>query len=98
MPTRPSARSTRTASTPPSPRGCGAADADLEVRTATLDEPEQGLTDAVLGGTDVLTWWGHVAHDEVTDDVRRAGPRAGCSTGWAWSSSTRATSRGSSGA
>ena len=45
------------------------ADADLDVRTATLDEPEQGLSEAVLAGTDVLTWWGHVAHDEVTDDV-----------------------------
>ena len=43
--------------------------ADLEVRTATLDEPEHGLTDAVLAATDVLTWWGHVAHDEVSDAV-----------------------------
>jgi trehalose utilization protein len=39
----------------------------FEVRTATLDEPEQGLSDAVLDATDVLTWWGHVAHDEVSD-------------------------------
>ena len=43
--------------------------ADLQVRTATLDEPEHGLTDAVLESTDVLTWWGHVAHDEVSDAV-----------------------------
>ncbi len=42
---------------------------DIEVRTATLDEPEHGLTDAVLAGTDVLVWWGHVAHDEVADAV-----------------------------
>ena len=41
----------------------------LEVRTATLDEPDQGLSAAVLAQTDVLTWWGHVAHDEVTDEV-----------------------------
>jgi trehalose utilization protein len=41
----------------------------LEVRTATLDEPEAGLSDAVLAETDVLTWWGHVAHDEVPDAV-----------------------------
>lgn len=41
----------------------------LEVRTATLDEPEHGLTEAVLAATDVLTWWGHVAHDEVSDAV-----------------------------
>ena len=42
---------------------------DLAVRTATLDEPEQGLTDGVLNGTDVLLWWGHKAHREVTDET-----------------------------
>jgi trehalose utilization protein len=41
----------------------------FEVRTATLDEPEQGLSDAVLATTDILTWWGHVAHDEVEDAI-----------------------------
>ena len=41
----------------------------VQVRTATLDEPEHGLTDAVLAETDVLTWWGHGAHHEVRDDV-----------------------------
>ena len=41
----------------------------LEVRTATLDEPEHGLTDEVLASTDVLTWWGHMAHGEVRDEV-----------------------------
>jgi trehalose utilization protein len=40
-----------------------------DVRTATLDEPEHGLTDAVLAETDVLTWWGHAAHGEVDDAV-----------------------------
>jgi trehalose utilization protein len=39
------------------------------VRTATLDEPEQGLPDDVLAATDVLTWWGHRAHAEVADAV-----------------------------
>ena len=39
----------------------------LEVGTATLDEPEHGLTDAILNNTDVLTWWGHMAHGEVSD-------------------------------
>ena len=47
----------------------GLREGDFEVRTATLDEPEHGLTDAVLAETDVLTWWGHVAHDEVSDAV-----------------------------
>jgi trehalose utilization protein len=39
------------------------------VRTATLDEPDHGLTDEVLQDTDVLLWWGHKAHDEVRDDI-----------------------------
>lgn len=37
--------------------------------TATLDEPEHGLTDEVLASTDVLMWWGHKAHEEVRDDI-----------------------------
>ncbi|HWQ15538.1 MAG TPA: ThuA domain-containing protein [Roseiflexaceae bacterium] len=41
----------------------------FEVRTATLDEPEHGLTNEVLANTDVLTWWGHMAHGEVSDEV-----------------------------
>lgn len=39
------------------------------VRTATLDEPEHGLTEEVLAQTDVLTWWGHIAHGDVSDEV-----------------------------
>ncbi len=45
------------------------AHADLNVATATLDEPEHGLTEAVLDKTDVLIWWGHTAHQEVRDDI-----------------------------
>lgn len=45
------------------------ADARFSVRTATQDEPEHGLSEAVLANTDVLTWWGHIAHDEVEDAV-----------------------------
>jgi trehalose utilization protein len=37
------------------------------VRTATLDEPENGLTQEILAETDVLTWWGHKAHGDVDD-------------------------------
>ncbi len=40
---------------------------DLEVRLAALDDPDQGLPDDVLNNTDVLIWWGHVAHKEVDD-------------------------------
>jgi trehalose utilization protein len=41
----------------------------IETRTATLDEPEHGLTDEVLANTDVLIWWGHMAHREVADEI-----------------------------
>ncbi len=42
---------------------------EFTVRTATLDEPEHGLTKEVLDQTDVLTWWGHMAHHEVKDEI-----------------------------
>ncbi len=44
-------------------------EAGYQVRTATLDEPEHGLTAEVLDNTDVLTWWGHRAHQEVADEI-----------------------------
>ncbi|QYA42906.1 ThuA domain-containing protein [Macrococcoides bohemicum] len=40
-----------------------------DVTTATLDMPEHGLTEEVLNRTDVLIWWGHKAHDEVSDEI-----------------------------
>jgi trehalose utilization protein len=43
--------------------------AGFSVRTATLDEPEHGLTEQVLAETDVLTWWGHMAHGDVKDEI-----------------------------
>ncbi|MFD1674955.1 ThuA domain-containing protein [Alicyclobacillus fodiniaquatilis] len=45
------------------------ADKGFAVRTATLDEPSHGLTDDVLESTDVLIWWGHMAHHEVDDAI-----------------------------
>jgi trehalose utilization protein len=42
---------------------------ELNVRTATLDEPEHGLTQGVIDDTDVLIWWGHQAHAEVSDKI-----------------------------
>ena len=44
-------------------------DGDLAVRTVTLDDPEQGLPDEVLNDTDVLIWWGHMAHKEVREEL-----------------------------
>ena len=49
---------------------------DIEVRTATLDMDEHGLTEEVLADTDVLLWWGHMGHarvdDEIVDRVHKA--------------------------
>jgi len=42
---------------------------DLKVHTATQDEPEHGLSEEVLKQTDVLVWWGHIAHGEVRELV-----------------------------
>lgn len=42
---------------------------DLEVGTATLDQAEHGLTKDVLEKTDVLIWWGHMAHGDVKDEI-----------------------------
>jgi trehalose utilization protein len=42
-------------------------EAGFSVRTTTLDDPENGLSDAVLAETDVLFWWGHKRHDDVAD-------------------------------
>ncbi len=42
---------------------------EINARTATLDEAEHGLTAEVLANTDVLIWWGHMAHDEVADRI-----------------------------
>ena len=44
---------------------------DVTVRTATLDDPECGLTEEVLADTDVLVWWGHVRHHLVPDEVAK---------------------------
>jgi trehalose utilization protein len=42
---------------------------DYEVHTATQPEPEHGLTQDVLDNTDVLIWWGHMAHGDVEDAI-----------------------------
>ena len=44
-------------------------DANIQASTATLQEPEHGLTEARLAETDVLVWWGHAAHGEVKDEI-----------------------------
>ena len=53
--------------------GCIAAalntDAEISATVATLQDPEHGLSEERLKGTDVLIWWGHAAHGEVDDEV-----------------------------
>jgi trehalose utilization protein len=51
------------------PIGRALKEAGMVVRVATQDEPEHGLTEEVLSDTDVLTWWGHAAHEGVSDEV-----------------------------
>lgn len=46
-----------------------AADPAAKVSTATLQEPDHGCTEARLAETDVLVWWGHVAHGDVRDEI-----------------------------
>ena len=41
----------------------------IKARIAALEDPEHGLTEAVLAETDVLTWWGHAAHEKVEDRI-----------------------------
>lgn len=45
------------------------ADGDFEVKTATLEETDCGISKELLENTDVLLWWGHCAHDKVSDEA-----------------------------
>jgi trehalose utilization protein len=49
--------------------GVAEAESELEIHTATLAEPEHGLSEKVLDETDVLIWWGHAAHGKVKDAI-----------------------------
>jgi trehalose utilization protein len=40
-----------------------------EIVKASLNDPDQGVSDALLNSTDVLIWWGHKKHDEVKDEL-----------------------------
>jgi trehalose utilization protein len=42
---------------------------DIKAITATLQQPEHGLTEKVLANTDVLTWWGHMGHHLVEEEI-----------------------------
>ncbi|MDD2214716.1 MAG: ThuA domain-containing protein [Oscillospiraceae bacterium] len=40
-----------------------------QIRFATLDDHESTLSQEILDDTDVLIWWGHAKHEEVSDAV-----------------------------
>jgi trehalose utilization protein len=44
-------------------------DPEIVAETATLQEPEHGLSEERLAQTDAVLWWGHAAHGDVADDV-----------------------------
>ena len=46
-------------------------DDEISVNTVTLDDENCGITDEVLKNTDVLMWWGHLAHHKVPDEVAK---------------------------
>jgi trehalose utilization protein len=47
------------------------------IRSASLDDPDEGLGEELLDDTDVLLWWGHIAHEEVSDAlIDRSAARA----------------------
>lgn len=41
---------------------------DISVTAATLDMPNQGLSEELLQNTDVLIWWSHARQDDITDE------------------------------
>ena len=43
----------------------------FEVRTATLGDPECGLSEEILNNTDVLIWWAHMRHKEIPDEIAK---------------------------
>lgn len=42
---------------------------EITVKTATLEMENHGLSEKILNETDVLIWWGHMAHDKVNDET-----------------------------
>jgi len=38
-------------------------------RTASIEDPEQGVTREALDWADAVVWWGHRRHDDVTDET-----------------------------
>lgn len=43
-------------------------DEEITVRCATLDMENQGISEEMLKNTDVLIWWAHARHEDITDE------------------------------
>lgn len=56
---------------------------DITVKCVTMDMPENGLTQQLLDETDVLIWWAHLAHHQVSDEVARRVQRRVLDGAWA---------------
>lgn len=44
-------------------------DEEITVRTVTLEDLPEGLSEEALSETDVLIWWGHIRHGDVPDEA-----------------------------
>jgi trehalose utilization protein len=42
---------------------------EIATTAVCLDDPHQGITDEALASHDVLIWWGHARHGEVSDEL-----------------------------
>lgn len=42
---------------------------DIQVKTATLEDENCGITKEILDETDVLIWWGHMQHGKVPYEI-----------------------------
>ena len=43
----------------------------LRVISANINQPEKGLPTSLLDNTDVLVWWGHVRHNDITPEMAK---------------------------
>ena len=41
--------------------------AGLDVKSVSIKDPDQGLSDEAIDNADVVLWWGHVRHKDVND-------------------------------
>jgi trehalose utilization protein len=44
---------------------------DFEIRSVSIKDSDQGLADGNLDWADVIIWWGHVRHSDVTEENTR---------------------------